>query len=108
MDDFGENLHPCLHLKLMELFHDTQYNPKKAQLIMSTNTTQVMTYGDLRRDQIYFLEKNDWESSVLYSLSDFRYPPELQCDDNPSKRPVVPQDIEVRYLTGRYGAVPKL
>ena len=66
-----------------------------------------MSYADLRRDQIYFAEKNEWESTEFYSLSDFVY-----LDKNGSnlkstkERPDT--DKEKRYFEGRYGAIPIL
>jgi AAA15 family ATPase/GTPase len=46
----------------------------------------------MRRDQIWFVEKDKENASILYPLSDFR----------PRKH----EALEKGYLQGRYGALP--
>ena len=55
------------------MFLDPNCNPKHAQLVFATHDTNLLSYSKLRRDQIYFTEKNKWESTELFSLSDFVY-----------------------------------
>ena len=64
----------------------------------------MLSYSKLRRDQIYFSEKNNWESTEIYSLSDFVYVDEM----NNSKKERPDTDKEKRYFEGRYGAIPVL
>ena len=66
-----------------------------------------MTYANLRRDQICFMEKNSWEASELFSLSDFVYYGEKDGHIIPEKERV-DTDKEKRYIEGRYGAIPML
>jgi hypothetical protein len=87
-------------LETINLFLDRDTNPKGAQLIFATHDTNLLTYSSLRRDQIYFAEKNPWESTELYSLSDVVYL------DKAKERP--DSDKEKRYFEGRYGAIPVL
>jgi AAA15 family ATPase/GTPase len=102
IDEIEAKKHPHLTLDLIDAFLKKETNPHGAQLIFSTHDSNLLTYSNLRRDQIYFVEKNHWESTEIYSLSDFRY-----LDGNGLKeRP--DRDKEKRYLEGRYGAVPVL
>ena len=95
IDEFDVYLHPQLVQHLVRLFNDPEINRANAQLIVSTHTTALLNLNDLRRDQVYFMEKDRKSGcSTLYSLDEFS--PRLQ------------EDIQKAYLLGRYGAVPKL
>jgi AAA15 family ATPase/GTPase len=74
------------------MFHDPVVNSAGAQLIFSTHDTSLLDHTLFRRDQIWFTEKDDDQSTKLYPLSDF----------SPRKY----EAWERGYLTGRYGAVP--
>ncbi len=100
IDEIEAKLHPIMTLETINLFLDKQTNPNNAQLIFATHNTNLLTYSELRRDQIYFCEKNTREATEIYSLSDFVY-----LDDS-KERPDT--DKEKRYIEGRYGAVPVL
>ncbi len=100
IDEIEAKLHPIMTLETINLFLDKQTNPNNAQLIFATHDTNLLTYSELRRDQIYFCEKNTREATEIYSLSDFVY-----LDDS-KERPDT--DKEKRYIEGRYGAVPVL
>lgn len=100
IDEIEAKKHTNLTVNLVEIFLNKSTNPKGAQLIFATHDTNLLTYAPLRRDQIYFLEKNDWESTEIYSLSDFRYMEGNGLKERPDT------DKEKRYLEGRYGAVP--
>jgi AAA15 family ATPase/GTPase len=90
-------------LNTIELFLNPATNPNQAQLIFATHDTNLLTYAKLRRDQINFVEKNKWESSEIYTLSDFKY-----VQDNNALSERMDSDKEKRYLEGRYGAIPML
>ena len=76
----------------MRLFGRTSSNPCSAQLIFNTHDTNLLSSGGLRRDQIWFTEKDSTGSSHLYPLTDFK--PRRQ------------ENLENGYLQGRYGAIP--
>lgn len=105
IDEIEAKMHPLLTLDLINLFLDKQTNPNNVQLIFSTHDTNLLSYAHLRRDQIYFAEKNAWESTEIYSLSDFVYVNETDGSET-KERPDT--DKEKRYIEGRYGAVPVL
>lgn len=104
IDEIEAKLHPIMTLETINLFLNNEINTNNAQLIFATHDTNLLSYSKLRRDQIYFSEKNKWESTEIYSLSDFVY---LDKTNNFKKeRPDT--DKEKRYFEGRYGAIPVL
>ncbi|MBO4261837.1 MAG: ATP-binding protein [Clostridia bacterium] len=93
IDEFDSSIHPMLIEYLIGLFNNPDINRENAQLIMSTHAVSVMSLKLLRRDQIYFVEKDrKTGASELYSLDEF----------SPRKQ----EDVRKAYLLGRYGSVP--
>ena len=107
IDEMEAKLHPIITLNIIDMFLDPTCNPKHAQLIFATHDTNLLSYSKLRRDQIYFTEKNKWESTELFSLSDFVYFNEKNGEIIEEKERK-DTDKERRYLEGRYGAIPFL
>lgn len=91
MDELDTSLHPLLVHHLVKLLHHTE---TKAQLIFTTHDTTLLSQKLLRRDQIWFMEKDKSRATRLYPLSDF------SPRDN--------EAIERGYLNGRYGGIPFL
>jgi uncharacterized protein len=107
IDEMEARMHPIITLNTIRLFLNPATNPNRAQLVFATHDTNLLSYSKLRRDQIYFTEKNKWESTELYSLADFVYFGEKNGVKTTEKeRPDT--DKEKRYLEGRYGAIPML
>ena len=107
IDELEAKLHPIMTLNTIEAFLEKESNPNNAQLIFATHDTNLLSYSNLRRDQICFAEKNKWESTEVYSLSDFVYFGERNGEFKSEKeRPDT--DKEKRYFEGRYGAIPAL
>jgi uncharacterized protein len=98
IDEMEASLHPMLALSILKLFQNPIRNPKGAQLLFTTHDTNLLgtLLGTpaLRRDQIWFTEKDKAGATHLYPLSDFR----------PRKQ----ENLERGYLQGRYGAIPFL
>lgn len=95
IDEIDSRLHPMLVRYLIDLFNDPDNNPKGAQLIFNTHDVSLLDQDIFRRDQIYFVEKDNISAiSDLYSLSEF----------SPRKS----EDIRKGYLQGRYGAIPAI
>ena len=69
-------------------------NPNHAQLICTTHDVLLLD-EDIRRDQIWFVDKDEYSVSNLYALSDFK---DVRKNS----------DILKRYLLGVYGAIPDL
>ncbi len=92
IDELDASLHPLIAIELIRLFTSQETNPQSAQLIFNTHDTNLLSSGVLRRDQIWFTEKDSDGSSHLYPLTDFK--PRRQ------------ENLENGYLQGRYGAIP--
>ncbi|TCB68653.1 AAA family ATPase [Acinetobacter sp. ANC 4178] len=92
IDELNKSLHPDLVRYLISIFNSSE-NKKNAQLIITTHETSALRKDLLRRDQIWFCEKNKDKSTTLYPLTDF----------SPHKNR---EDIEESYLSGRYGGKP--
>lgn len=94
IDEIDARLHPSLVRHLVMMFNSLSQNPNNAQLICNTHDVTLLD-EDLRRDQIYFLEKDEYGVSKLYSLCDFRG---IRKDSK----------ILKQYLLGVYGALPNI
>lgn len=99
IDELDAKLHPLLTIALVRLFHNKEINVNNAQLIFTTHSTSILKRGQLRRDQIYFTEKNNAEASELYSLVEYEMDGKKVRKDN---------SFEKDYLNRRYGAVPNI
>ncbi|AMR25618.1 RloA (plasmid) [Hymenobacter psoromatis] len=102
IDEIEANMHPLMTLNTIDTFLNSDSNPNGAQLVFATHDTNLLTHAKLRRDQITFAEKNEWEGTELYALSDFQYL--TKNGINSKERPDA--DKEKRYFEGRYGAIP--
>jgi uncharacterized protein len=94
VDELDRSLHALLVRQLIGMFQNKNISQKGAQLIFTTHDTSLLDGELLRRDQIWFAEKDEDQASRLYSLSDF----------SPRKG----EALERGYLAGRYGGVPIL
>ena len=93
IDELDKSLHPFLVQYIVEIFNDAEINKNGSQLIFNTHDTNLLDLNILRRDLIWFTEKNsETGESDLYSLSDFS----VRKQEN----------VEKGYMLGRYGAVP--
>lgn len=94
IDELDASMHPLLTQEIVKLFNDSKINSNHAQLIFATQDTNLLDHMLLRRDQIWFTEKDRQGASHLYSLVEFKID-----DDAP---------FEKDYIQGRYGAIPFL
>lgn len=100
VDELNARLHPLLVRSVMITFLNPEINPNHAQLIFTTHDSWQLSNNLLRRDEIWFTEKDGHGVSSLYSLADF-------VDDDGVK---IRKDesFEKNYLLGKYGAIPVL
>lgn len=70
IDEFDSKLHPNLSRKLVELFH--KYNVNGAQFIIAAHDPTILDNEIYRRDQIWFIDKNQFGASELYPMSQFK------------------------------------
>ena len=71
-DEFNDGLHTQDSQMLMEMFRSPETNPNGAQLIATTHDIYLMDENNLRRDQIWFVDKSKEGISELYSLVEFQ------------------------------------
>jgi len=93
VDELDSNLHPNLTDKIIDLFNSVG-NVTGAQLIFNTHNTNLLSSKLMRRDQVWFIEKDICGAAKMYSLSD------IQVRKN--------DKFEKEYLEGGYGAIPYL
>ena len=94
IDELNARLHPLLVRNFVLTFLNPAINVNHAQLIFTTHDTWQMKKEFLRKDEIWFTEKDDQGLSTLYSLADF-----TDLGDG---------DFESDYLFGEFGAIPTL
>jgi AAA15 family ATPase/GTPase len=92
LDELDRRLHPLLS----RYFVETAINcrAKGNQLVFTTHDTNLLDLDLLRRDEIWFIEKDSQGASSCYSLAEFKIRPDLK--------------IEKGYLNARFGAIPFL
>ena len=91
IDELNARLHPLLVRNFLLTFLNPEINTNHAQLVFTTHDTWQLSNQLLRRDEIWFVEKDERGVSTLYSLADF-----------------VDESYEKNYLIGKYGAIPTL
>jgi AAA15 family ATPase/GTPase len=91
-----DTLHPLILEEIINIFRSPETNPKKAQLIFTAHNPYLLDI--LEKNEIWFAEKNDQNSTELYSLSDFAASKETRTGISFAKK----------YLAGKYGAIPKI
>lgn len=91
VDELNNKLHPLLLKFIIDLFYDEN---SMAQLIYTTHDTTLMDKKFFRRDQIWFVQKDEFGYSELSALSDFK----VRSDAS----------FEKDYLAGVYGGIPLL
>lgn len=100
IDELNARLHPLLVRNFVLTFLNPEININHAQLIFTTHDTWQLSNQLLRRDEIWFTEKNKEGLSSLYSLADF-----LDEDGVKIRKD---ENYEKNYLVGKYGAIPVL
>ncbi len=89
IDELDRRLHPLLSRMFVE---SALAGKKKSQMIFTTHDTNLLDLDLLRRDEIWFVEKDKSGATRLYSLAEFKLRPDLP--------------IQKGYLQGRFGAIP--
>lgn len=92
IDEIDSKLHPSIVRFIIAMFNSIDKNKYNGQLICNTHDVMLLQ-EDIRRDQVWFVEKNRYGESELYSLSDFKG---VRKNDS----------ILKKYLLGVYGAIP--
>ncbi|MDR2762231.1 MAG: ATP-binding protein [Planctomycetaceae bacterium] len=90
IDEIGIQLHPFLIEALLNFFH--RNNNGRSQLIFTAHNTYPLRKKLLRRDQVWFMDKNANFSSQLTNFAEFKIPPNSLYEED--------------YLNGRFGGIP--
>lgn len=100
IDELNARLHPLLVRNLLISFLNPEINKNNAQIVFTTHDAWQLSNNLLRRDEIWFTEKNAAGNTSLYSLADIvdETGDKIRKDEN----------YERNYLLGKYGAVPEL
>ena len=93
IDELERGMHPILARKFIEFFIKVSGN-RQSQLIFATHESTLLDQDLLRRDEVWFAEKDNHGATQLYSLADFKVRKDLR--------------LEKGYLQGRFGAIPFL
>ncbi|MEK7433689.1 MAG: ATP-binding protein [Cyanobacteriota bacterium] len=90
IDELDRSLHPLLISKFLDVF--SKINKNNSQIIFTTHQSTLLNLDILRKDEIWFIEKNQYGESNIYSLEEYN--------------PRYDKDIRKGYLSGRFGAIP--
>lgn len=91
VDELERSLHPKLTEHFLKLFMKA-HEDKNIQLVFTTHEDTIMNQDLFRRDEIWFMERDINNSSIIYSLDRFK--------ERYDKK------LNKAYLEGRYGAIP--
>jgi hypothetical protein len=94
IDELDVRLHPLMTVEIIKLFHSGDTNPNNAQLIFTTHDSNLLDEHVFRADQIWFLEKDKFGASRMYSLVEYKMD---KCEFT-----------ERDYLRGKYGGIPHI
>ncbi len=97
IDEFETKFHQRLTVSLIKLFNSSVSNSNKAQFVLATHDTNLLDSDLFRRDQIWFVNKNKYGVSELYSLAEYK-------ESNKAVRKDA--SYNKNYLMGKYRAVP--
>lgn len=92
LDEIESSMHPLMVRALLNLVFSEETNRKGAQLVFTTHNPLLLDTGLIRRDQVWFADKDDGGGTFLYPLTDYQ----------PRKK----ESLVRGYMGGRYGAVP--
>jgi AAA15 family ATPase/GTPase len=92
IDEVERHLHPDLVKLIIHLFQNTIVNKNNSQILAITHNTPLLSSDILDRNQVWFIEKDERQSTHLYPLVSF---------EGESSG-----DLEKEYLAGHYGALP--
>lgn len=93
IDELDSKIHSLVLKHIISLFNDREINKNNAQIVFSCHNTWLLENKLLRRDQIWFIKKDNKGISEIYSLADFK---DVRSD----------LDYNKAYLSGKFGAIP--
>jgi AAA15 family ATPase/GTPase len=95
IDELDRSMHPLICRLFVQAFlRSIESGESQGQIILTTHETSLLDLDILRRDEIWFAEKDEECSSRLTSLAEFKVRKDLSIDKG--------------YINGRFGAIPFL
>ncbi len=91
IDELDRRLHPHMTKNILDIFLTNSVG-KPSQLVVTTHESSLLDLDLVRRDEIWFVQKDRSGASQVYSLEEFA-----------PRRDI---DIQKGYLQGRFGAIP--
>ena len=95
IDEMDSGLHSYITKLIVDIFKNERINKHNAQLVFTTHDVNLLDQNTIRKDQIWFTEKDKYGVSEMFSLSDF--------DDVREDTPFAKW-----YLNNKFGGVPSL
>lgn len=93
IDEIARSLHPELSYKLVKIILGNK-NLFKSQFIFTSHEDYLLDLNLLRRDEVWFADKDKYGASTMYSLEEYK--------------PRYDKDIRKGYLHGRFGGIPMI
>ena len=93
IDELNRSLHTLLTRNLLESYLASRQSGSRGQLIFTTHDGLLLDQALFRRDEFWFIDKDENGASLLSALSDFK---DVRHD----------KDIRKSYLQGRFGGIP--
>jgi AAA15 family ATPase/GTPase len=95
IDELDRSLHPDITVSILDAFLNSDTDKSgHSQLIVTTHETNLLDQQLIRKDEIWFCQKNKQGESNLYSLEEYQ--------------PRFDNDIRKGYAVGRFGGIPLL
>ena len=95
IDEMDSGLHSYITQLIVDIFRNARINRNNAQLIFTTHDVNLLDQNTIRKDQVWFTEKDQYGASEMFSLSDFE---DVREDSLFAKW----------YLNNKFGGVPSL
>lgn len=99
-DELNAKLHPHLVRGILLAFLNPETNGHNAQLVFTCHDPWQLSHSSLRRDEIWFTQKDKSGATELYSLADF--------SDDGDRKIRKDENYEKNHMLGKYGAVPEI
>lgn len=95
IDEMDSGLHSYITKLIVDIFRNERINKHNAQLIFTTHDVNLLDQNTIRKDQVWFTEKDKYGVSEMFTLSDFE---DVREDTLFAKW----------YLNNKFGGVPSL
>lgn len=93
VDELERSLHPLVVTAFLDICYENMKN-NKSQLVVATHESRLLDLDKIRRDEIWFVDRDLDEGTKLFSLEKFQTRFDTKLDK--------------AYLLGRYGGIPNI